>query len=88
MITPEQLNAIGEFAAGQTLSESTVADLRSQFPDLHFTYCMDDDVSSARPVYEHALFNLYLIDGRDHCLAFTQDPEIATGVVVAELEEE
>jgi hypothetical protein len=34
---------------------------------------------------EHDRFNLYLIDGREHCLKLTNDTETATGLVVAEI---
>ena len=87
-MTQDQIDAIGQFAVSRPLSEATVADLRQQFPGIHFTYCMDDDVVAANPVYQDSGFNLYLVDSRNHCLSFTQDPDIATGVVVAELDAE
>lgn len=88
MISSEQINQVADTASACLLSQETVDALRSRFPDIHFTYCMDDDVVSANPVYESDQFNLYLIDSSNHCLSFTQDPELATGIVVAELEEE
>lgn len=88
MITRQQLVQIGEVAAAGPVSEVMVEQLRSRFPDIHFTFCMDDDVMAARPLYENPAFNLYLIDSRDHCLCFTQDMEVATGVVLAEIEAE
>ncbi|MET0026375.1 MAG: DUF6129 family protein [Candidatus Thiodiazotropha sp.] len=87
MITSEQLEQIGTLTLEHAPSESTLIMLREQYPELHFTYCMDDDVVAAKPVYETEMFNLYLIDSRNHCLSFTQDQEIATGVVVAEIDE-
>ncbi|MBW9266788.1 MAG: hypothetical protein K1563_01070 [Candidatus Thiodiazotropha sp. (ex. Lucinisca nassula)] len=48
---------------------------------------MDDDVIGARPVHEHAGFNLYLVDSSNHCLSFTQDMVVASGLVVAEIED-
>lgn len=87
MITQEQLSEIGQFAHAQVVSDQVVDELRKQFPEIHFTYCMDDDVVSASPVLEDETFNLYLIDSRDHCLCFTQDLDIATGVVLAEIED-
>jgi hypothetical protein len=87
MISQEQLEQISELVVNASVLESgTVASLRGEFPDIHFTYCMDDDVYAAMPVLEREGFNLYLIDSRNHCLSFTQDSEIATGVVVAEVE--
>lgn len=88
MITQQQLGLIVKEASAMPVSESVIAQLRTTFPGIHFTYCMDDDVVAAAPVYTHQAFNLYLIDSRNHCLSFTQDMAIATGVVVAEIEEE
>ena len=88
MITQEQLQQIGRLMKSQVLAETVLQPLREQFPELHFTYCQDDDVVAARPVYEEESYNLYLIDSRSHCLCFTQDLALATGVVVAELEPE
>jgi hypothetical protein len=86
MISQVQLEDIGTFLTQQAVDESTVMELRKKFPDIHFTYCMDDDVMAASPLYESDAFNLYLIDSRSHCLSFTQDLDIATGIVVAEIE--
>jgi hypothetical protein len=89
MISQEQLERIGELVTQASVLESGSVDpLRGQFPDIHFTYCMDDDIYAALPVLERDRFNLYLVDSRDHCLSLTQDSEIATGIVVAEVEPE
>lgn len=87
MITRQQLDQIGQVVDSQTLSAEITGQLRSRFPGIHFTYCMDDDVVAARPAYEAEAFNLYLIDSRNHCLCFTQELEVATGVVVAEIDD-
>jgi hypothetical protein len=86
MISQEQISDIGEILSQGTVDETAVTALRQQFPKIHFTYCMDDDVIAASPLHESEAFNLYLIDSRNHCLCFTQDLDIATGVVVAEIE--
>ncbi len=89
MITQAQLKQIGQAASQENIiTEELVNQFRKKFPEIHFTYCMDDDVSVANPVYEHDLFNLYLIDSREHCLCFTNEMDIATGIVVAEINKE
>ena len=70
------------------MDESVVTSLRAAYPDIHFTYCLDDDITSGKPVIENDKFNVYLIDGREHCLCLTNDYEVATGVVIAELIED
>ncbi|MET0008060.1 MAG: DUF6129 family protein [Candidatus Thiodiazotropha sp. 6PLUC4] len=87
MITQAQVENIGTLLTQRSIDESAVIELRQQFPEIHFTYCMDDDVIAASPLHESDLFNLYLIDSRNHCLSFTQDLDAATGIVVAEIEE-
>jgi hypothetical protein len=85
MITSEQINAITAKVEAMGLSDDTVSELRQQYQLIHFTYCMDDDLPNNTPVIEHKDFNLYLIDGREHCLCLTNDFDTATGIVVAEI---
>ncbi len=81
MITPQQLVQVGE----ATILDARAASLRQRFPSLHFTECSEDDVS---PLYHPALsgerHDLYFISGSSgHCLALTNNPEAATGILVA-----
>lgn len=88
MIATEQIEQISSAVQQQGLDEVVVAGLRERFPNIHFTYCMDDDVCGPSPIMESNGFNIYLVDGREHCLAFTQSMDVATGVVLAEVEDE
>lgn len=85
MITAEQLSSIAAKIEFLGVDESTVSVLRQQHPSVHFTYCMDDDLPNNTPALAHNGFNLYLIDGREHCLCLTNDSDVATGIVVAEI---
>ena len=85
MISKSQVNAIAAKIETMGADEATVSELRQQYQPIHFTYCMDDDLPNNTPVIEHKDFNLYLIDGRGHCLCLTNDYEVATGLVVAEI---
>jgi hypothetical protein len=85
MITKSQVNAIVATIETMGVDEATILALRQQYQPVHFTYCMDDDLPNNTPVIEHQDFNLYLIDGREHCLCLTNDYETATGIVVAEI---
>lgn len=88
MITTEQLQSVGNWLSQLPVDVELDRKLKKQFPEMHFTCCMDDDVVAATPVYEHEDFNIYLIDSSNHCLSFTQDMAVATGLVVAEIEAE
>jgi hypothetical protein len=84
MITTEQVTAIAVKIEALGVDETTVSALRQQYQLIHFTYCMDDDLPNNTPIIEHKGFNLYLIDGREHCLCLTNDYDTATGIVIAE----
>lgn len=86
MIASEQLNAVAE----ATRSKAGIAALRERFPTLHFTECSDDDVSpNYRPAMDAGDHYLYYIAGADgHCLSMTNDPEMATGILLAEKAED
>jgi hypothetical protein len=85
MITAQQVREIANKIEASALDEITISALRQQYQPIHFTYCMDDDLPNNTPIIEHKDFNLYLIDGREHCLCLTDDYEVATGIVVAEI---
>jgi len=86
MIDTETLDRIAETALAQGLDEVTVQGLRSVWPDMHFSYCMDDDICGVEPVRALNGINLYLVNGHEHCLSLTSNPEVATGLVLAEIE--
>lgn len=84
-INPEQLQTIALRIAEQPLNETAISQLRTEYPGIHFTYCMDDDIPNHEPLLECQGFNLYLVDGREHCLCLTHNYEHATGIVIAEV---
>ncbi len=85
MIAAEQVQEIANKIARLGVDDGAVSQLRQDYPSLHFTYCMDDDLPNNTPVLAQEKFNLYLIDGREHCLCLTSDYQTATGIVVAEI---
>jgi len=85
MISQVTLTNIANKIAESNIDETIISALRSEYEDLHFTYCNDDDIPNNDPVYEQEKFNLYLVDGRNHCMCLTNSYDDATGVVVAEI---
>lgn len=59
------------------------AEFRRRFPGLSLTRCDASDMSGQTPFRRYPKFDLYLVDGRDHCWQITPDPARATGIVVA-----
>jgi len=90
MIAPETLAQIASAAAtlGE-LNEDALAFLKKSWPDLRFTFCSDDDMPARLPpVLQQDNFNLYLVNGSEHCLSLTDDPMRAIGVVLASVDDE
>ncbi|ESQ09939.1 MAG TPA: hypothetical protein DDY14_07370 [Chromatiaceae bacterium] len=86
MITDQLLDQISTIISRAGLSTESIAALREAFPEQHFTYCSDDDIGEAiEPCREAEGFNIYLIDGSQHCVSFTRNQETATGLVLAEV---
>lgn len=83
MISPDDLARLGNLLALPPAEGNPLADFRSRFPGLSLTRCDASDMGGEAPYREYPSFNLYLVDGRDHCWRLTGDPVAATGVVVA-----
>jgi hypothetical protein len=88
MLNAETIAVIAAEVQAAGLSEQTLAAIRSGHPDIHFTYCMDDDVGVHEPFAARPGFNIYLVDGREHCMKFTTEIAHATGLVLAEVIED
>ncbi len=88
MITPYQLDDIAEWAETHGVDDAALSHLRQAYPGVHFTQCLDDDINHAEPALQGNGINLYLVDGRQHCLRLTDDLENATGVVLAVVTED
>lgn len=88
MMPPERLEQIARIVEGAGLNAQTVDMLREAFPDIHLTHCMDDDIGVIEPARRAAGFNIYLVDGSEHCMRFTTEMDAATGMVLAEVDEE
>lgn len=90
MIPRETLGQIADAAAEfRFLDDTTLDHLRGRWPGLRVTICGDDDVPARlSPVLERPGFNVYLVNGSEHCLTLTDDPGVAIGVVLAWMDEE
>lgn len=87
MIDPSLPSDIADRLEGRALDEDAIRALRASYPGVHFTACSDDDVyGPVKPVVERPGLCIYLVDGSDHCLSLTSDPESASGLLLAKVE--
>lgn len=86
MITEQILDDICVAARAQVIGEEMLLELRKQYPEIHFSWCFEDDIgATAKPYREDSGFNLYLVNSQDHCSKLSNDPAGASGVVLAEV---
>jgi len=85
MIAPSVLDEILVFVNAQGGSADVVPKLREQWASIHFTHCLEDELCLEKPVREGDTANVYVVDGSEHCMKITSDPDFATGVLIAEL---
>ncbi|SDY03200.1 hypothetical protein SAMN05421644_12520 [Allochromatium warmingii] len=85
MIEAIQIEQIAAIVRRAGLNAPMLAALREQFSPLHFSTCLDDELGADEPFLTDEHFNLYLVDGRAHCLTLTGDLACATGVLLAEV---
>lgn len=83
-LTHDDLTRIDALLMSACKEEKPLADFRQRFPGVSLTRCDAMDMSGEQAYREYPAFNVYLVDGRDHCWRLTTDPEAATGIVVAE----
>ncbi len=78
------IDLIGDFLDSCKEKGSIVAEFRAKFPGVSLTRCDASDMGGEVPVGSKGGFDIYLVDGRDHCWKITDSIENATGVVLAE----
>ena len=88
MIAQQDLDAIISVVEQQGLSETLIGQLRDQYSDYHFTYCMDDDMDAHTPAIAKDQFNVYFVNSADHCASLTKDLDHASGLVFGEVIED
>lgn len=82
-LSDADLAQIEALLAASEVGAAAFADFRRRFPGLTLTRCDASDMGAEAPFRKYPRFNLYLVDGADHCWRLTRDPACATGIVVA-----
>jgi hypothetical protein len=70
-------------ALAQAAGPEAEAVLRAALPPGALSVCDAADVDFAAPAAALTHYDLHLLDGRSHCRELTQDPDLATGFVLA-----
>lgn len=88
MITPGVIEGVRDQVQACGLNEAAIAMMRRHWPGISFTLCSEDDVPARlSPYATDTGFDIYLVSGAEHCVAFTERFEAATGLVLAARDE-
>ncbi len=89
MIHAGVLDGARELIQAHGLNEGAITELRRRWPGVSFTLCSEDDVPARLTAYASGDgYDIYLVSGAEHCVAFTEHIEAATGLVLATLSED
>ncbi|OSI65741.1 DUF6129 family protein [Bradyrhizobium canariense] len=77
----ELTNIEHTLASTDTDSEACLM-LRQRFPHLAWICCEASDITQS-PFHRLGQFDLHLLDSGGHCAQITNDPQRATGIVLA-----
>lgn len=83
-LTENDLAQLEALLGSAAVGENPLANFRQRFPGLSLTRCDASDMGGDKPFRTYPGFELYLVDGSNHCWRITGDPTIATGIVVAQ----
>ena len=82
-LTPADIAGIEAALSQAGAVAKAYAALRTRFPKLSLTRADESDMGMETPFRQYALFDLYLVDGGNHCWTVTGSPERATGLILA-----
>jgi hypothetical protein len=82
-LSAEDITEIDALLAAPGVAAQTVATLRERFPRLSVTRVDASDLSLETPFRHYERFDLYLVDGSNHCWSLTDSAERATGLAIA-----
>jgi hypothetical protein len=78
-----ELEQVADALGAGGVSAAAVAELRRSLPGVSLTLCDASDLGVEEPFRSFPGFELYLVDGRDHCWRLTSEPAEATGLMIA-----
>lgn len=87
MIEPVVIDEVLALVEAEGPEPELLPKLREKWTDIHFSYCLEDELCLEKPVREGERANIYLVNGHNHCATITDHEPSATGLLIAELSE-
>lgn len=81
-LSADELSEIDTLLSSPEAASQAFTELRRRFPHLSLTRCDASDVVES-PFRAYPVFDVHLLDAKDHCVQITTDPARATGIILA-----
>jgi hypothetical protein len=81
-LSADDLVEIDALLGASDAGAEVVASVRVRFPGLPVTRADPSDLDTEMPFRQYYRFDLFLVDGSNHCWRLTAAPEQASGLVI------
>lgn len=82
-LSSEQLNGLENLLLSAAAGANPLPQIRAGFPGISVTRCDAEDMRGELPYRHSGGYDLFLVDTSSHCWRIIDDPQVASGVVIA-----
>jgi len=82
-LTSAQLHGLESLLLANDGSVNPLPQIRAGYPGLSVTRCDVEDMRAESPYRRSGSYDLFLVDTSNHCWRIVEDPQQASGVVIA-----
>ena len=86
-LTVQDLSTIDEVFEDFEAAPDLTSRIRSRIPGLVVTRCDESDLGSDVPFRTYPRYQMFLVDGSNHCWTVTSNPDSATALLLARRKE-
>jgi len=82
-LSSEQLSNLDQLLSGHEGDANPLSQIRAGLPGVSITRCDFEDMRGEAAFRRSGQYDVFLVDASNHCWRIIDDPQAATGVVVA-----
>jgi hypothetical protein len=86
-LTVQDLSTLDEVLADHEAAPDISVRIRKRIPGLVVTRCDESDLGADIPFRTYPRYQLFLVDGSNHCWTVTSNPDSATALLLARRKE-
>ncbi|MGV8891569.1 MAG: HCV capsid domain containing protein [Burkholderiaceae bacterium] len=82
-LLPQQLEGLDQLLASTVPADNPVKQIRAHFPGIAVSSCDASDMRGETPFRRSGAYDVFLVDTGSHCWNIIDDPQRASGIVIA-----